>query len=73
MSALNSMSKSLEVNSSSIRYYQLRDCCMELNITLCLPHLEERLTHGWQLDKDNGPDGALPCFDCQQASINASA
>src|SRR6267378_5271182 len=47
------------------RYYQLRkSCCLELNITLCLAHLTQRIKSGWTLDKDRGAD-SQGCYDCK--------
>jgi len=45
---------------------------MEINITLCLRHLTERLQQGWRLTKDNGPD-SLPCYDCVNGTSATSA
>jgi hypothetical protein len=61
----SSLNSSAEMGPTSVRYYQLRkNCCMEINITLCLRHLAERLKAGWVLDKDRGVD-SQSCFDCK--------
>lgn len=60
----NSSGAGKPINSST-RYYELRrNCCLTLDITLCLHHLAERIHAGWHLDTDRGADNQ-PCYDCQ--------
>jgi hypothetical protein len=53
-----------------VRYYRLRQsCCTELNVTLCLGHLAQRLKEGWTLGNDRGSDNQ-PCYDCPAVASN---